>query len=43
MISIINLTGPVDFIIEDDTGKLQLIQGTKEEILKEYYNEATWA
>lgn len=42
MISIINLTGLVDFIIEDDTGKLQLIQGTKEEVLKEYHNEATW-
>ena len=43
MISIINLTGPVAFIIEDNTGKLQLIQGTKEEILKEYHNEASWA
>lgn len=43
MISIINLTGPVVFIIEDDTGKFQLIQGTKEEILKECHNEATWA
>lgn len=43
MISIINLTGTVAFIVEDDTGKLQLIQGTKEEVLKEYHNEATWA
>lgn len=43
MISIINLTGPVVFIIEDDTGKFQLIQGTKKEILKECHNEATWA
>lgn len=43
MISIINLTGPVAFIVEDYTGKLQLIQGTKEGILKEYHNEASWA
>lgn len=43
MISIINLTGTVAFIIENDTGKLQLIQGTKEGIFKEYHNEASWA
>lgn len=43
MISIINLTGTVAFIVEDDTGKLQLFQGTKEGILKEYHNEASWA
>lgn len=44
MIKITDLTGPIAFIIEDSiTGNLQLIQGTRKEILEEYHNGANWA
>lgn len=37
MIKITDLTGPIAFIIEDNaTDRLQLIQGTRKEILEEY-------
>lgn len=44
MIKITDLTGPIAFIIEDSiTGNLQLIQGTRKEILEEFHNGANWA
>ena len=44
MIKITDLTGPIAFIIEDNaTGNLQLIQGTRKEILEEYHNGINWA
>lgn len=44
MLKITDLTGPIAFIIEDSTtGNLQLIQGTRKEILEEYHNGTNWA
>ena len=43
MLKITDLTEPIAFIIEDSTGRLQLIQGTRKEILEEFHNGANWA